>query len=153
MKILADGRWIPADITGIQMNLEEDSFSVGVEMDLTFLDEADADAASRAVGAGPWRVLFDRAEMVDGEKMLRDAMGRGRPVTLEEAVANKMMGGPDEGCIAIRSITVEAPLRLFPTARGMMRTMLRAECRARAVGWFHGKPNELDEVLRGIEEA
>jgi len=151
MRIEAGGRWIPVNIFGIQM--EAAGVFINVEMDLEFGDESDANAAAEAITAGPWAVLFDRAEMVDGEKMLREAMSRGRPVTMEEAVARTMMGGLDNGSIMMKSVTIEPTHTLAPTLKGGTWRSFRSECRARAVGWFIGSENELDEILKGIEEA
>ena len=145
MKILVNSRWMPVNLIGVQMNADDSSI-INIEMDVTFMDEVDAETASKEVGAGAWDVLFDQVAMNDGEKMIREAMGRGRPVTREEMVAQKLMGGLDQGCIAIRSMSVEKPPKT-----GWMQHVPRArECRARVCGWFQGRPNEVDEILKGI---
>lgn len=140
MKILVNSRWMPVNLFGVQMDVD-DSSVINVEMDVAFSDEADAEAASKEVGAGVWDVLFDQVEMNDGEKMLRESMARRRPVTREEMVAEKMMGGPGSGRIAIRSMSVEKP---SPSPMSKMVPWVR-ECRARVRGWFQGRPNEVDE--------
>jgi len=135
MRIITAQGPVEALLTSVNLCLHDESDIVSVEIGLIFGDERAADAAA---GTRPWRVLFDRGSVSDGETMLREAVKSGRVLTLEEAVARKMMDeGEEDGTIEIKSVTVKPPreiVQLHRTRAAMFH--LGNDCEAEAVGWF-----------------
>jgi len=143
LRILAGDRQIYADVMRVELMEDEDASIIIVEMGLLFLDEGDAMVAA---GQKPWRVIFDKAHVSDGERMLKGAMGRGRAVTLEEVVAEKMMGISNEGAIEIKSLSLTPPRPQVALPMGSRPLMFhnQDECEVQIRGWFPAKMEVTD---------
>lgn len=133
--------WITAFLESVNLDVEEKSHIVRVEMGLLF---AGKDAGSRAASAIPdWVVHLDDAKVNDGERILADAMRKEKADTLEERVAEEMMGVLPGGMIRVESMTeLEGnEVDTMGTVSGIKRVFFRVsgDRRARVVGHFMGK--------------
>jgi hypothetical protein len=141
MKILTGSGWIMAFLESVNLDVYEESDFVRVEMTLLFVGK---DSTARAVSAMPdWIVHLDDAPMNDGERVLAEAMKKAKADTLEERVAEEMMGILPGGRIRVESVTELKgnEINTVGVLNGEKRLFFKVsgDHRAKVVGHFMGK--------------
>jgi hypothetical protein len=104
LKILTDSGAVAAFIRKMSLDVERDSDSIRIEMQLVLAGE---DSAARVSSAMPiWDVYFNDTEVVPSERHLAETMRKARVATLEERVADEMMGNWG-GRIRVESLQID----------------------------------------------